>query len=161
MANRILSTPPNLGNINKGESSPPPGPSGPPTPSCSTPEQSIASRNKETQKQDELRAPLIERDSPFCNWPGCEKGTNLTSHHISPASLGKPTILANLVLLCHSHHIQIHKFLRIPQSGKTHKLKPKFAQVWGTPYSASERPKATKPAALLAASKALESEVLL
>jgi hypothetical protein len=52
----------------------------------------------------EQRTALIVRDGG-CAFPGCDLPPELSeAHHIIPWYLGGPTCLANLVLLCKSHH---------------------------------------------------------
>lgn len=45
-----------------------------------------------------------------CRWPGCDRPVGWTSpHHIEFWSRGGPTKLHNLVLLCHTHHRNVHE----------------------------------------------------
>ena len=55
-----------------------------------------------------LRRALIARDR-HCVWPGCKAPpSRCDSHHIWHWMHGGPTNLANLALLCHKHHHQLH-----------------------------------------------------
>ncbi len=52
----------------------------------------------------ELRDALIARDKG-CVFPGCDAPPGRSdAHHITPWWAGGTTSLANLVLLCHTHH---------------------------------------------------------
>ncbi len=51
-----------------------------------------------------LRRALVERD-PTCVVPGCEQRDDLEIDHLEPFAAGGPTSLANLVRLCHWHHL--------------------------------------------------------
>jgi hypothetical protein len=53
---------------------------------------------------DEIRAGLVVRDRG-CVFPGCDAPpSRCEAHHVIPWWAGGETSLANLVLLCHSHH---------------------------------------------------------
>ena len=55
-----------------------------------------------------LRRALIARDR-HCVWPGCEAPpSRCDAHHIWHWTHGGPTNLANLALLCHKHHHDLH-----------------------------------------------------
>lgn len=55
-----------------------------------------------------LRRVLIARDR-HCVWPGCEAPpSRCDAHHIWHWMHGGPTSLANLALLCHKHHHDLH-----------------------------------------------------
>ena len=55
-----------------------------------------------------LRQALAIRDKG-CAFPGCERTPNQChAHHIQHWVDGGPTVLANMVLLCHHHHRLIH-----------------------------------------------------
>jgi hypothetical protein len=55
-----------------------------------------------------LRRALRLRDRS-CRFPGCSTTRHLHAHHVVFWDEGGPTDLANLVLLCGSHHRQIHR----------------------------------------------------
>jgi hypothetical protein len=45
-----------------------------------------------------------------CRWPGCDRQVDWSSpHHIVAWARGGPTILSNIVLLCHFHHRLVHE----------------------------------------------------
>lgn len=44
-----------------------------------------------------------------CRFPGCSERLWVDAHHIRPWSVGGPTSLANLVLLCRHHHTCLHE----------------------------------------------------
>ncbi len=44
-----------------------------------------------------------------CRFPGCEAHRYVDAHHVIPWSLGGPTDLDNLVLLCRTHHRLVHE----------------------------------------------------
>jgi 5-methylcytosine-specific restriction endonuclease McrA len=44
-----------------------------------------------------------------CRFPGCENRRFLDAHHVHHWARGGPTALANLVLLCRSHHRLVHE----------------------------------------------------
>jgi 5-methylcytosine-specific restriction endonuclease McrA len=52
-----------------------------------------------------LRAQVIARDDGHCRYPGCIETTGLEVHHVN----GNPRDdrPANLVTLCHDHHVQV------------------------------------------------------
>jgi hypothetical protein len=54
-----------------------------------------------------LRRRLLRRDGA-CRWPGCASRAHLHAHHVRHWAQGGPTTLANLVLLCGSHHRLVH-----------------------------------------------------
>ena len=55
-----------------------------------------------------LRRALIARDR-HCVWPGCKAPpSRCDAHHIWHWMHGGPTNLANLALLCHAHHHDLH-----------------------------------------------------
>ncbi|WP_106850260.1 HNH endonuclease signature motif containing protein [Blastococcus sp. Marseille-P5729] len=53
------------------------------------------------------RRALMARDRT-CRFPGCIRATRLHAHHIHYWSLGGPTDIENLILLCHHHHVLAH-----------------------------------------------------
>ncbi|WP_419554565.1 HNH endonuclease signature motif containing protein [Candidatus Poriferisodalis sp.] len=56
-----------------------------------------------------IRRALIARDQG-CVWPGCERAPiHCDGHHIQHWIDDGPTCLANLALLCHSHHHRLHE----------------------------------------------------
>ena len=56
-----------------------------------------------------LRRLLIARDR-HCKWPGCRvPPSRCDAHHIIHWTAKGPTNLANLVLLCHTHHHHLHE----------------------------------------------------
>ncbi|WP_423919052.1 HNH endonuclease signature motif containing protein [Candidatus Poriferisodalis sp.] len=56
-----------------------------------------------------IRRALIARDQG-CVWPGCERAPiGCDGHHIQHWIDDGPTSLANLALLCHSHHHRLHE----------------------------------------------------
>jgi hypothetical protein len=44
-----------------------------------------------------------------CRFPGCGARVHCSAHHIEHWSLGGPTALRNLCLLCHHHHVLVHE----------------------------------------------------
>lgn len=57
-----------------------------------------------------IRRALIARDQG-CVWPGCDRAPiHCDGHHIQHWLDDGPTSLANLALLCHSHHHRLHKY---------------------------------------------------
>ena len=57
-----------------------------------------------------IRRALIARDQG-CVWPGCDRAPiHCDGHHIQHWLDDGPTSLANLALLCHSHHQRLHKY---------------------------------------------------
>lgn len=57
-----------------------------------------------------LRRALIARDQR-CVWPGCDRAPiHCDGHHIQHWLDDGPTCLANLALLCHSHHHRLHEY---------------------------------------------------
>jgi hypothetical protein len=56
-----------------------------------------------------IRTALVARDRG-CAFPSCDRDARWAEgHHVTHWSLGGPTCLDNLVLLCGYHHAQIHK----------------------------------------------------
>jgi hypothetical protein len=56
-----------------------------------------------------LRTALNARDGG-CRWPGCDRPASWTeAHHVRTWCRGGPTLLSNLVLLCHRHHWLAHE----------------------------------------------------
>ena len=56
-----------------------------------------------------IRRALIARDQG-CVWPGCNRApVHCDGHHIQHWLDDGPTSLANLALLCHSHHHRLHE----------------------------------------------------
>ena len=55
-----------------------------------------------------LRRLLGQVDGERCRMPGCTRVTKLHAHHVRYWSLGGPTDLSNLVLVCSRHHTLIH-----------------------------------------------------
>ncbi len=66
------------------------------------------------------RRALMVRDR-ICQFPGCRRDRHLQAHHVVAWSRGGATDLANLVLLCRSHHIAVHeggiRISRTPDGG--------------------------------------------
>ena len=57
-----------------------------------------------------IRRALIARDQR-CVWPGCDRAPiHCEGHHIQHWLDEGPTSLANLALLCHSHHQRLHEY---------------------------------------------------
>ena len=57
-----------------------------------------------------IRRALIARDQG-CVWPGCEWAPiHCEGHHLQHWLDDGPTSLANLALLCHSHHQRLHEY---------------------------------------------------
>ena len=57
-----------------------------------------------------IRRALIARDQG-CVWPGCDRAPiHCEGHHIEHWLDDGPTSLANLTLLCHSHHQRLHEY---------------------------------------------------
>ena len=57
-----------------------------------------------------IRRALIARDQG-CVWPGCDRAPiHCEGHHIEHWLDDGPTSLANLALLCHSHHQRLHEY---------------------------------------------------
>ena len=57
-----------------------------------------------------IRRALIARDQG-CVWPGCERApVHCDGHHVQHWLDDGPTSLANLALLCHSHHHRLHEY---------------------------------------------------
>ena len=57
---------------------------------------------------DNLRELLGAVDGERCRFPGCTRRRRLHAHHVVFWSLGGPTDLSNLVLVCSRHHTLIH-----------------------------------------------------
>ena len=55
-----------------------------------------------------LRELLGTIDGERCRFPGCNRHRKLHAHHVIWWSLGGPTDLANLVLVCGRHHTLLH-----------------------------------------------------
>jgi Domain of unknown function (DUF222) len=56
-----------------------------------------------------LRRALVVRDRG-CAFPRCDRDARWSDgHHVRHWSVGGPTCLTNIVLLCHYHHAEIHK----------------------------------------------------
>jgi len=55
-----------------------------------------------------LRELLGTIDGERCRFPGCNRHRKLHAHHVTWWSLGGPTDLANLVLVCGRHHTLLH-----------------------------------------------------
>ncbi len=57
-----------------------------------------------------IRRALIARDQG-CVWPGCDRAPiHCDGHHIQHWFDDGPTCVANLALLCHSHHHRLHEY---------------------------------------------------
>ena len=57
-----------------------------------------------------IRRALIARDQG-CVWPGCDRAPiHCDGHHIEHWVDDGPTCVANLALLCHSHHQRLHEY---------------------------------------------------
>lgn len=56
-----------------------------------------------------LRRLLRARDGDRCQFPGCTHRGWLDAHHLVHWTLGGPTELANLLLLCRRHHRSVHE----------------------------------------------------
>lgn len=66
------------------------------------------------------REALTARDQG-CTWSGCHRPPWWTdAHHITPWTDGGPTDLANLILLCRTHHKWTHQGKRMP-TRRTHR----------------------------------------
>ena len=66
-----------------------------------------------------IRRALIARDQG-CVWPGCDRAPiHCDGHHIEHWVDDGPTCVANLALLCHSHHQRLHEYNLVlhPPSG--------------------------------------------
>jgi hypothetical protein len=55
-----------------------------------------------------IKRALAARDR-HCTWPGCDHGRFLEAHHVHHWADGGETSLANLTLLCSTHHTLIHE----------------------------------------------------
>lgn len=55
------------------------------------------------------RRALHRRDMGRCRFPGCRARRGVEAHHIAWWSLGGPTDLDNLILLCGYHHMLVHE----------------------------------------------------
>lgn len=55
-----------------------------------------------------MRRALSARDR-HCRFPGCNASRFLHAHHVVYWSLGGPTSLSNLVLMCSAHHRLVHE----------------------------------------------------
>jgi hypothetical protein len=92
-----------------------------------------------------LRRALNVRDRS-CRFPGCGTTRHLHAHHVVHWADDGPTDLSNLVLLCGSHHRQIHE--------------PGWQLTWGSDSALVVRPPGRdgRTAPALAAAPGLESE---
>ena len=57
---------------------------------------------------ERLYRALLLRDAGRCTHPGCANTRDLQAHHVRHWLYGGPTNLANLVLLCATHHRSHH-----------------------------------------------------
>lgn len=64
-------------------------------------------RRRRTVSQAQRRTLRI-RDGG-CQFPSCQRVSHLEAHHVTPWSLGGPTDLDNLILLCRFHHMSCHE----------------------------------------------------
>ena len=55
-----------------------------------------------------LERAVRTRDDGVCQFPGCERRGFLQLHHVEHWVHGGATSLANLTMLCHSHHRDVH-----------------------------------------------------
>jgi Domain of unknown function (DUF222)/HNH endonuclease len=70
-----------------------------------------------------IRRALVARDRG-CSFPGCDRSPLWTeAHHVRHWSHGGPTSLDNLVLICASHHAELHEpdNEQRPQRSKYHR----------------------------------------
>ncbi|HVE92496.1 MAG TPA: HNH endonuclease [Actinomycetota bacterium] len=51
----------------------------------------------------------LRRRDRTCVFPGCDRARRVQGHHIAHWSVGGPTELENLVLLCWTHHLLVHE----------------------------------------------------
>lgn len=65
-------------------------------------------RRRRLVSRAQRRALAIEAKD-MCEYPGCSRTVGLDAHHAIPWSLGGPTDLANLALLCRFHHTFVHE----------------------------------------------------
>jgi hypothetical protein len=54
----------------------------------------------------QLRA--LYKRSDHCQYPGCTAARELKAHHLVAHDDGGPTVIDNLILLCHRHHAHVH-----------------------------------------------------
>lgn len=53
---------------------------------------------------------LLDARDQHCRWPGCERPASWSSaHHVIHWAQGGNTDLANMILLCHHHHWEVHE----------------------------------------------------
>jgi len=64
-------------------------------------------RSKRPVSKKQRRA-LMVRDR-MCQFPACHRTRHLHAHHVIPWSAGGPADLANLILLCETHHTYLHE----------------------------------------------------
>lgn len=62
-------------------------------------------RRRPTRAQ---RRAVYTRDGRRCRFPGCNRRRRLHIHHIVHYEHGGPTIIENLITLCHFHHRAVH-----------------------------------------------------
>lgn len=89
-----------------------------------------------------LRELEMRRGTLSC--PGCDGAldpSRLTKHHIRPRSLGGPTVLENLVLVCRACHDDIHRHPR----GETRMRLKRFLQERAAPGAFPPPPDPTPP----------------
>ena len=84
----------------------------------------------------EIRAELIARDGPCCQFPDCLVTDGLTIHHVIPRQLGGGKSLANLCLICDYHHRTLNRLVRIPDRGQRKFLRPGYASALAAFYAA-------------------------
>jgi hypothetical protein len=80
------------------------------------------------------RRALHVRDNGGCSFPGCTRRGNLHAHHITHHSIGGPTTLENLTLLCSRHHHAVHDAHWTPTR------QPNGDLEWRTPAGKRVRP---------------------
>jgi hypothetical protein len=66
----------------------------------------VHSRVERCASYAQLRA--LHKRCDHCQYPGCTAARELEAHHIVADACGGPTVLANLILLCHRHHKLLH-----------------------------------------------------
>ncbi|WP_194291490.1 HNH endonuclease signature motif containing protein [Cumulibacter manganitolerans] len=66
----------------------------------------VLGRERRLATKAQKRA-LKARDR-HCRFPGCTRATRLHAHHIVRWSLGGPTDVCNMLLLCQHHHVVVH-----------------------------------------------------
>jgi Domain of unknown function (DUF222)/HNH endonuclease len=95
-----------------------------------------------------LRRALRRRDRG-CRFPGCENRRFVDAHHVQHWAHGGATTLANLVLLCRSHHRAVH------EGGYTVDQDGRFYYPWGTQVAPVPPLPRGDPSQLVAANSAV------